>query len=245
MQNNPGQTIAYLSDTGAYKYKPLFIAGSTVMVVLLDLGMIAERWLRHTGDLTPNTSWWQKSFSILAIIAAIAGAAGLILLSCFDTYRHPKLHDKFLVLFIVGYVISAIFMCAEYQRLGSKYKRHPILKASFRTKLAFIIIEVALAIRMFHPIHVFTQQIQRLTIVQPSVSSTRSKSTRTRLPFSSGLLHSFSLDTSCRMSWICSLQSARITTRARRRLQRWEDTMDRQDTPSWMVLSNQSRETSR
>jgi hypothetical protein len=147
MQNNSNQTIAMISDTGAYRYKPLFIAGSTVMVVLLDLGMIAERWLRHTGDLLENTSWWQKALSIIAIIASIAGAAGIILLSCFDTYRHPKLHDRFLILFLAGYVISAIFICAEYQRLGVKYRRHPVLAASFWVKLAFILIEIALAIR--------------------------------------------------------------------------------------------------
>jgi hypothetical protein len=151
MLNNSGQTIAMISDTGAYKYKPLFIAGSTIMVVLLDLGMLAERWLRHTGDLLENTSWWQKALSIIAIIASIAGAAGIILLSCFDTYRHPKLHDKFLILFLAGYVISAIFICAEYQRLGVKYRRHPVLAASFWMKLAFIIIEIALAIRKLDP----------------------------------------------------------------------------------------------
>jgi len=95
-----GQTIAYISDTGAYRYKGLFIAGGAITVVFLDLGMIAERWLRHNHALIPNTSWWQKGLSIFSIIAAIAGAAGLILLSCFDTYRHPQLHDKFLILFL-------------------------------------------------------------------------------------------------------------------------------------------------
>jgi len=95
-----GQYIAYISDTGAYHYKALFVAGGAVTVVLLDLGMMSERWLRHKHALAPNTSWWQKGLSVLSIIAAIAGAAGLILLSCFDTYRHPLLHDKFLILFL-------------------------------------------------------------------------------------------------------------------------------------------------
>lgn len=90
----------YISDTGAYSLKPLFIAGGAVTVIFLDLSLIAERWLRHTGRLAPNTTWFQKLLSLIAIIASIAGAAGLILLSCFDTYRHPKLHDKFLALFM-------------------------------------------------------------------------------------------------------------------------------------------------
>ena len=45
-----------------------------------------------------------------------------------------------------GYVISAIFICAEYQRLGIHYRQHRILRISFWIKLIFILIEVALAI---------------------------------------------------------------------------------------------------
>jgi len=141
--------LSYISDTGAYSLKPLFIAGSTITVVLLDASLIAERWLRHRGKLARNTSWAEKSFSIIAIIAGIAGALGLILLSIFDTYRHPTLHDHFLILFIVGYVVSAIFVCAEYQRLGIHFRQHRILRASFWLKLFFIIVEVALAIGQF------------------------------------------------------------------------------------------------
>lgn len=141
-----GQNIAYISDTGAYSLKPLFIAGSCVTVICLDIGLIAERWLRHTGRLARNTSNTQKILSCFSIVFAIAGAAGLILLSIFDTYRHPRLHDGFLLLFIGGYVISAIFLCAEYQRLGIHYRNHRVLAASFWIKLGFIIIEIILAI---------------------------------------------------------------------------------------------------
>ena len=140
------QTIAYISDVGAFKLKPLFIAGSCVTVILLDLGFLAERWLRHNGRLAPNTSRTQKIFSTISIICAIAGAAGLILLSNFDTYHHDRLHDGFLLLFIGGYVISAIFICAEYQRLGIHYRNHRVLRISFWIKLAFIVLEVILAI---------------------------------------------------------------------------------------------------
>ena len=45
-----------------------------------------------------------------------------------------------------GYVISAFFICAEYQRLGIHFREHRILRISFWVKLAFIIVEVALAI---------------------------------------------------------------------------------------------------
>ena len=120
--------------------------GAVITTVFLDLGFLAERWLRHTGRLAPNTSRTQKILSLLSLVFAIAGAAGLILLSNFDTYHYPRMHDGFLLLFIAGYVISAIFLCAEYQRLGIHYRGHRILAISFWIKLAFILIEIALAI---------------------------------------------------------------------------------------------------
>lgn len=113
-----GQTIAYISDVGAAKLKPLFIAASAVTTIFLDLSFLAARYLRHNGRLIPNVSIGEKVLDLLSIFFAIVGTAGLILLSIFDTRRHPKLHDIFLLLFIAGYLISAIFVCWEYQRLG-------------------------------------------------------------------------------------------------------------------------------
>ncbi|PLB36335.1 Frag1/DRAM/Sfk1 family protein [Aspergillus candidus] len=142
-----GQTIAYISDIGARGLKPLFVAGSVITVVFLDLSFIAERWLRHAGQLVSNKGVFDKTCACLSIFFSIAGALGLILLSIFDTWRHSRLHEGFLVMFLVGYLISAIFICAEYLRLGIFYRsQHRVLFASFVIKLTFIIVEVALAI---------------------------------------------------------------------------------------------------
>lgn len=47
----------------------------------------------------------------------------------------------------VGYMISAILICAEYLRLGIFYRsQHRILLASFVIKLSFVIVELGLAI---------------------------------------------------------------------------------------------------
>lgn len=143
---DPSQKIAYISDIGAQGLKPLFITMSAITVISFDLAFVFERYLRHTGKLAPNTSIWQKLYSWLSILFAIVGAAGLILLSIFDTLHHPKLHNGFLVLFIGGYIISAIFICWEYQRLGIHFRQHSILRYSFWVKLTFILLEVALAI---------------------------------------------------------------------------------------------------
>jgi len=140
------QHIAYISDVGAFGLKPLFITGSVVTTIFLDLGFASERWLRHYGRLAPNTSRAQSMLSSISIFFAICGTCGLILLSNFDTYHHDRLHNGFLLLFLGGYILSAIFLCAEYQRLGIHYRQHRILRISFWIKLVFIIVEVVFAI---------------------------------------------------------------------------------------------------
>lgn len=141
-----GQTIAYISDVGAYGLKPLFITGAVITAIFLDLSLLAERWLRHSGRLAKNRTKQERVVSYLSILCAIAGTVGLIGLSIADTYNHSKTHRAFLAVFIVGYVLSAIFVCWEYQRLGIHFREHRVLRASFWTKLLFIIVEVALAI---------------------------------------------------------------------------------------------------
>ncbi|KAJ4984027.1 fk506 suppressor [Stagonosporopsis vannaccii] len=141
-----GQTIAYISDIGAQELKPMFIAMSAVTVVTFDLAFISERYMRHAGKLAPNTSIWQKIYSLISIIAAIVGAVGLILLTIYDNYHHNRMHNICLAVFIIGYIVSAIFICWEYQRLGIHYRQHSILRISFWIKLAFIIAEICLCI---------------------------------------------------------------------------------------------------
>ncbi|KAH6606334.1 fk506 suppressor sfk1 [Trichoderma cornu-damae] len=141
-----GDTIAYISDIGASNIKPLFIAGSSVTTVLLDLSFAAERLLRHNGRLVPNTTRKEKILSIVSIFFAIIGTAGLILLTIFDTHRHHTLHDIFLLLFIAGYILSAVCLCWEYQVLGVNNRNHPILRISFWLKLAFVLVEFVLAV---------------------------------------------------------------------------------------------------
>lgn len=113
-----GQHIAFISDIGAQELKPMFITMCAVCTVLFDLSFAAEMWLRKKGRLAPNKSMGEKVLMAMTIVFAIVGTAGLILLAIFDTLRHNTLHNIFLLLFIGGYWISAIFICAEYQRLG-------------------------------------------------------------------------------------------------------------------------------
>ncbi|KAL8741058.1 MAG: hypothetical protein Q9190_006300 [Brigantiaea leucoxantha] len=45
-----------------------------------------------------------------------------------------------------GYMLSAVFICAEYQRLGMHFRQHRVLRASFWMKLLFILVEFAFAV---------------------------------------------------------------------------------------------------
>lgn len=140
------QQIAYISDVGASPLKPLFITGCVLTTLLLDASFLFDRLLRHRGRLVPTTTRTEHVLSVLTIVFAVVGTAGLILLSVFDTLRHPKLHDVFLLLFIGGYVLSAIFICWEYQRLGQRWRGHRVLRVSFWIKLVFVVVEILLAI---------------------------------------------------------------------------------------------------
>lgn len=153
------QHIVYISDLGATSWgKPVFITTSAVMVVTFDLVFVLERWQRHKQQLAPNYRRSEKWCSALAIFWSLVGGAGLVLLTIFDTAHHQKVHDSLLGVFIAGYVISAICVCAEYALLGlfhrrrehalglESHKGHRILLTSFAVKLFFIVVELALAI---------------------------------------------------------------------------------------------------
>ncbi|RTE74443.1 hypothetical protein BHE90_011136 [Fusarium euwallaceae] len=159
---NEEANIAYISNVGADRLQPLFIVGCVLTSVFLDLAFFSERWLRHNGRLVPNVSLGEKILSILSMVFAIVGTVGLICLSIFKTGKYKVLHNLFLGLFIGGYLISAVFICSEYQRLGKsmytltsslkhpltrlEYREHRMLRLSFWVKLAFILVEFALII---------------------------------------------------------------------------------------------------
>lgn len=94
------QHIPYISDIGAHGLKPLFIAGSTVAIVVFDVVFVAERWLRHRGRLAQNTSTRQKWLSACAIFFSFMGAVGLIALTVYDTAEHPDTHYALVCVFM-------------------------------------------------------------------------------------------------------------------------------------------------
>ncbi|KAJ7510432.1 Frag1/DRAM/Sfk1 family-domain-containing protein [Mycena galericulata] len=115
------ESIAYISDVGADILKPLFVTGCCITAVAFFLSLVLERYLRHSGRLIPTMRRREKVFSVLAVLGSVLGGAGLILLSIFDTKRHPSLHRVFLLLFMVGVALSALFTCVEVSCVSRRH----------------------------------------------------------------------------------------------------------------------------
>ncbi|KAL0954598.1 hypothetical protein HGRIS_003558 [Hohenbuehelia grisea] len=138
-------SIAYISDVGADILKPLFVVGCSITAVAFFLSLAIERWLRHSGRLIPAMRRREKVFSILAIVASIIGGAGLILLSVFDTKRHTTLHRLFLLIFMLGVSLSALFTVVEYRWIRKDFFDVRHLKTAYCIKAAIAGILILLA----------------------------------------------------------------------------------------------------
>lgn len=70
---------------------------------------MAEKWLSAlSSKASQHAGGPQMLLLTLLVVFAIAGTCGLILLSIFDTLRHPRLHDGFLLLFMYVFVIQSL-----------------------------------------------------------------------------------------------------------------------------------------
>jgi len=151
-------SIAYISDVGADILKPLFIVGCVITGVSFFLSLSIERWLRHDGRLIPTMRRRERVFSSLAILGSFIGGAGLILLSIFDTKRHPSLHRVFLLVFILGVGFSAIFTVIEYRWISHDFYEMRKLKIAYRVKgviaTLLILLAIAFAIALYEATNV-------------------------------------------------------------------------------------------
>ncbi|KAG9311900.1 Frag1/DRAM/Sfk1 [Chiua virens] len=138
--------VVYISDVGASFLKPLFVAGCCITGVGLLLTLIIERGLRQAGRLTPEFHVWERIFARLAITGAFIAMCGLGLLSGFDTGRYPTPHLCFLLVFLVGVALSAIFTVIEYRWLSEDYPEVEKLKRAYIAKAVIGLTLVVLAI---------------------------------------------------------------------------------------------------
>ncbi|KAF8520259.1 Frag1/DRAM/Sfk1, partial [Hysterangium stoloniferum] len=138
--------IPFISDIGASKIKPLFIAVCSVTAACFAVSLVLERWLRHARRLLPDMRRRERLFSRLAIAGATLGGIGLVLLSVFDTVRHVKLHRVFLLVFMIGVTLSAIFTVLEFRWLNKDYGGMKRLRLAYIAKGTTVLVLVALSI---------------------------------------------------------------------------------------------------
>ncbi|KAJ7625449.1 Frag1/DRAM/Sfk1 [Mycena rosella] len=140
-------SIAYISDVGADILKPSSSpAAASPCAVTFFVSLVVERYLRHSGRLIPTMRRREGVFSVLAVFGSVLGGAGLILLSVFDTKRHPSIHRVFLLLFMLGVALSALFTCIEYRWLSKDFRYLRQLRIAYVAKGAIAGILVVLAV---------------------------------------------------------------------------------------------------
>jgi hypothetical protein len=89
----------------------------------------------------------ESIFGWLAVLGSVIGAAGLILLSIFDTKRHTSLHRLFLLIFMVGVALSAIFIIIEFRWISKDFGGARRLRKAYVMKgvIAGLLIVLAIA----------------------------------------------------------------------------------------------------
>ncbi|KAI6707940.1 FK506 suppressor Sfk1 [Diplocarpon mali] len=141
----PGQSIAYISDIGAGRLKPLFVTCAALTTVSFNASTMAETWLRHWVGLEHNFTQAEKRLSIVSILFGILGGQALLYLSIFDTQDYPRVHNACLFTFMGAFVASAICNCWEHGSLASRGQEYHAFRDTFHMKLAFILLELGLA----------------------------------------------------------------------------------------------------
>lgn len=138
--------IAYISDVGAGFLKPWFNTGCIITAVSLFLSLAVDRLWRHNGRLPQTMRRRETWLSWLSMFWCAVGGAGLVLLSFFDTRRHPSLHRVFLLVFVVGVIISALFTVLEYAWISRDYGGAKKLRIAYIMKGSIALILAGLAI---------------------------------------------------------------------------------------------------
>lgn len=140
------KTILYISDIAATNVQAVFISCSAVQGLLFVLALASERLLRHNGRLMPNHRRREKWSSICAIVCAFVGQLGILFVSIFNTRYFSDTHSDFLIVFIVFVGVSSLFSIYEYFYLDRHYKDYLAITFSLWYKVAWFIIELAMAV---------------------------------------------------------------------------------------------------
>ncbi|KAF9888753.1 hypothetical protein FE257_008328 [Aspergillus nanangensis] len=150
-----GQTIPYISDIAAQEIQPVFIVGSLISVVLLNLSLVFKsrhdrayiKLLRSSEKHRIHQAW----LSYLSIALTATGSIGLVLLARYDRLQYPGLHLAFLTLYV-----GAFSMCAAVASLACLRScmrsgwRHQLLVAVLIIRLCTAILAATLGLAFWY-----------------------------------------------------------------------------------------------
>lgn len=153
-QGNP--YVAYISDIGAFRLKPLFIVGAistslTLVGTIIAVHLAFHQNRNHQEELFTEHGWgYTKVFSILACIFALASCPCQICLPIFDNHRKSQIHHVLLSLALAGTALTAL--CTMVTFWGEMWPRKEETPREIRRRRYIIfsntllIIEVVLGI---------------------------------------------------------------------------------------------------
>ena len=111
-QSNP--YVAYISNIGAFRLKPLFIVGAiltslTLVGTIITVHLAFYQHRNQQRELFTEHRWrYTRVFSILACIFALASCPCQICLPIFDNHRTPQIHHVLLSLALAGTALTAL-----------------------------------------------------------------------------------------------------------------------------------------
>lgn len=142
----PRQTVMYISDVGATKYKPIFVGCSAAQGLLFTLSVASEFYLRRIGRLRRHCHWWANWALGLSLLFVLMGQLGILFVAIFDLNAYPSTHVSMLVVFIVFVGVSALLNVASFAALDMTYMNMNRVKIGLWLKVGWFLIEFVLAV---------------------------------------------------------------------------------------------------
>ncbi|KAI1128472.1 hypothetical protein F5Y10DRAFT_175062 [Nemania abortiva] len=125
----PGQVnpdVPFVSDVAAQTFQPVFIVGCAATGICFLGTVFAVHHVRYSPKFYGLTDdvWWKQGLSLVALIAGLAAAVSLVLLSIFDTVDAHARHEYLLMstfggLFISGLTTTVVWW--DQARRGSAF----------------------------------------------------------------------------------------------------------------------------
>lgn len=108
----PGQVnpnVPFISDIGAFQFKPVFVIGCTVTAVCFVGTVYSVHHVRYSARFygLTNDAVWRKAVSGVAMVTGLVAGACLFLLSIFDTFEEHEKHKYLLVGTFGGLAVSS------------------------------------------------------------------------------------------------------------------------------------------